>query len=273
MATSSPSSTTTREDGVDPDARFRAKFNLPVADRRFNALLGRNESEENEGRQPSRDESAEQLPQSFRDADDDWLVGLGYAPVRGARKRLDFDAGVEVSTPPDFFAQGRYRRHWFLSQRDLIRARQTVFWRTDDGFGTRLNLDFERLLNAPYVARWRNGATWAQEIEGVEWWSEVTLFQRLGQKSALAYVLGADGATDAEVPVRSYSFEVIWRRNVLREWLFLELPTGSRVSPSRLLDDRELEPIMTSACRSTSATRTSSSRSSSRLRVDGPTTR
>jgi hypothetical protein len=233
------------EDGVDPDGRFRAKFNLPLADRRFNALLGRNESDDGEeSRETDRDDGSEQLPESFRDADDDWLVGLGYSPVRGARKRLDFDAGIEVSTPPDFFAQGRYRRHWFLSQRDLVRARQTVFWRTDDGFGTRLNFDFERVLNRPYVARWRNAVTWAQEIEGVEWFSEVTLFQRLGERTALAYQLSADGATDAEVPVKNYGFEVIYRRNILREWLFLELRPGLDWRRRELEDNRELEPVM-----------------------------
>jgi hypothetical protein len=43
-------------DGVDPGARFRAKFNLPLAERRFSALLGRSdrEDEEREERKRSR---------------------------------------------------------------------------------------------------------------------------------------------------------------------------------------------------------------------------
>jgi hypothetical protein len=100
-------------DGVDPGARFRARFNLPLADRRFNALLGRSDGEAKGGRFD--DEGMEELPESFREADDDWLVGLGYAPVRGARERLDFDAGIEVRTPPDLFVQGRYRRQPVMS--------------------------------------------------------------------------------------------------------------------------------------------------------------
>jgi hypothetical protein len=233
------------EDGVDPDARFRGKINLPVANRRFNALVGRNDDDDERGSRSNQSESgAEDLPGSFQDADDDWLVGLGYSPVRGARKRLDFDAGVEIRSPIDVFVQGRYRRHWFLSQRDLIRLRETLFWRTDDGFGTRLNLDFERVLSGPYVARFRSSATWAQEIEGVEWFEELTLFQRLNAKTALAYVLNADGATDAEVPVKNYGFELIWRRNILREWLFIELRPGIDWRRREIEDDRELQPVM-----------------------------
>jgi hypothetical protein len=235
------------EDGIDPDARFRGNFNFPVADRRFNALLGRNDDDDDQhGSDSSQSDGPgdDQLPDSFREADDDWLVGLGYSPVRGARRRIDFDAGVELRSPIDVFAQGRYRRHWFLSERDLIRLRQTVFWRTDDGLGTRLNLDFERVLSGPFVARWRSGATYAQELEGVEWFEELTLFQRLDLKTALAYVLNADGATDAEVPVKNYGFELIYRRNILREWLFLELRPGIDWRRREVEDDRELEPVM-----------------------------
>jgi hypothetical protein len=143
------------------------------------------------------------------------------------------------------FVQGRYRRHWFLSQRDLIRLRETLFWRTDDGFGTRLNLDFERVLSGPYVTRWRSSATWAQELEGVEWFQEVTLFQRLDLKTALAYQLNADGATDAEVPVKNYGLELIYRRrNILREWLFLELRPGVDWRRRERDDQRDFEPVM-----------------------------
>jgi hypothetical protein len=52
------------------------------------------------------------------------------------------------------------------------------------------------------------------------------LFQRLGLKTALAYVLSADGVTDAEVPVKNYGFDVVYRRSVKREWLFIELRPG-----------------------------------------------
>lgn len=231
-------------DGVDPGARFRAKFNLPLAERRFNALIGRSSGEDEEREARSDDEGMEELPESFRDADDDWLVGLGYAPVRGPRNRLDFDAGIEVRTPVDVFVQGRYRRHWFLSQRDLVRVRETVFWRTDDRLGTRLNVDLERVLGGSHVARWRNSATWAQEIEGVEWFVELTLFERLGLETALAYVLSADGMTDAEVTVGNYGFEVIYRHNVLREWLFVELRPGLDWRRRELSSKREFEPVM-----------------------------
>ena len=239
-----PSLEWSEHDGVEPGLRFRGKINLPVADRRLNAILGRSDTDEIRRTGSSQDPGVDPIPESFRDADDEWLVGLGYSPVRGAQRRLDFDAGVEVSDPPDFFAQGRYRRHWFVSKRDLVRARQTVFWRSDDGLGTSLRLDLERVLGGPYVARWRNGATYADNSRGVEWFEELTLFHRLGEKAALAYVLSADGATDADVPVWKYALELIYRQNILREWLYVELRPGVDWRRRGVELDRELEPIL-----------------------------
>jgi hypothetical protein len=233
-------------DGVNPGARVRAKYSLPVANRRFNALLGRNDESSDDTRSRSGDVADEQLPESFREADDEWLVGLGYSPVRGNRRRIDFDTGVKLSMSPDFFVQGRYRRHWFMGDDNLVRLRDAVFWRTDDGLGTRLDVDFERVLTGhPLVFRWRNSGTYAQRVEGVDWFEELTLFQRLGLKTALAYVLNADGETDAEVPVRNYGFEVVYRRNILREWLFVELRPGVDWRRREVQDQRKLEPVLT----------------------------
>lgn len=228
-------------DGVEPDLRFRAKFSLPLADRRFNALLGRSTSDE---RSSESDAGGEQLPESFRDSDDEWLVGLGYSPVRGNRKRLDFDAGLELDTPVEIFTQARYRWHWFLAKKQMVRWRQSMFWRSDDGFGTRLDIDYERVLKGPYVVRWRNGGTYAQHLEGIEWFEELTLFHRIGERQALAYVVRADGETDADVTLEAYGLEVIYRRNILREWLFVEMRPGVEWRRTSADEPREVTPLL-----------------------------
>ena len=54
-----------------------------MADRRFNALLGRDDDDDDQHGETDQDggeTGGEQLPDTFSDADDDWLVGLGYSP-------------------------------------------------------------------------------------------------------------------------------------------------------------------------------------------------
>lgn len=229
-------------DGIDPGLEFRVKVSLPQLDDRMSALFGRDAPEnliEDSAR--SRDGL---LPDVFRDTDDEWLVGLGYTPVRGARRRLDFSAGLEVRAPPEVFVQGRYRRQWFLNDRNLLRLRETPFWRSDDGIGASTRLDLERVVGSKFLLRWRNVGTVAQRIEGVEWFEEVSLFHRLSAKSALAYVVEAAGETEADVTVDHYGVVFIYRRQVLREWLFLELRPGlswRREDPS---EDREATPVL-----------------------------
>jgi hypothetical protein len=125
-----------------------------------------------------------------------------------------------------------------------VRFRQTGFWRTKEGYGTSLDLDFERVLRGGFVLRWRNAGTWAQHIQGVKWFDEVTLFHRLGERSALAYVLSANGETDRDVTVDRYELEVVHRRNVLREWLFVEMRPGLAWRRPHIEDRRELTPIV-----------------------------
>jgi hypothetical protein len=132
---------------------------------------------------------------------------------------------------------GRYRRHWFLSARDWCVC-QTVFWRTDDSRYTD-SLDFERVLSGPFVTLARRRT---RRRSGRRWFGEAALFQRLGLKTALAYELSANGETADEVPVKNYGFELIYRRNILREWLFIELRPGLDWRQRELEDDREFEP-------------------------------
>ncbi len=65
----------------------------------------------------------------------------------------------------------------------------------------------------------------------------------MGLKTALAYELSSNGETDEDVPVRNYGFELIYRRNILREWLFLELRPGLDWRRREVEDDRKIEPV------------------------------
>jgi hypothetical protein len=57
-------------------------------------------------------------------------------------------------------------------------------------------------------------------------------------------VLSADGETDAEVPERSYGLEMIYRRNILREWLFVELRPGLDWRRREIEENRKIEPTL-----------------------------
>ena len=111
-----------------------------------------------------------------------------------------------------------------LSARNLLRLRETIFWEESEGLGATTRFDLERLFTDDLLARWTGSATFTQEIEGVRWFSQVTLFQSLRDGRALSYQAGITAESDSEVPITDYDLRVIYRRNIFnRGWLFLEL--------------------------------------------------
>lgn len=232
-----PSLTLDERDGLEPNLRLRAKFNLPKMDDRLSAVLGRTSEEAfvEEGAIAPDDG----LPESFRDTDQEWLLGLGYTPLRSTRRRFDATAGLKFRSPIELFVQGRYRRQWFFGDRHLLRYRQTAFWSTDEGLGVSGRLDAERLLNDSYLLRWRNTATLAERLEGVEWRSELVLFHSFRNRQALAYELRAEGESEADVTVDLYGGRVLYRRPIARDWLFLELRPGLEWRRREPEDDRQ----------------------------------
>jgi hypothetical protein len=224
-------------DELEVDGTFRARFDLPNLDERLNAFLGHDDEREFiRGAEEGFD-----LPEFFRrEARQEWILGLGYSPVSNARRKTDFDAGVEVRTPVEPFVRGRYREYWLVGDRNLVRVGETVYWRNQRGFGTTTHFDVERPVGRQALVRWGNRGTFDEATEGLDWYSGVTLFQGLAPHHALAFTVGADGETDDEVPVGEVGGRVTYRRRMLRDWFFGELLGGVSWQRDSLAEDREM---------------------------------
>lgn len=211
-------------DGVDVDGTLRTKFHLPNVEKvesRVRGFFGR-VSEEEFARETG--SPLERRPDVFRNTEDDeWLLGLGYSPVKNSRRRLDFGGGVNVAWPPDLWVRGRYRRHAFFGDRTLGRYRQTVFWRQEEGVGASTIFDLERMIKKRFLLGWNGSATFSQDTDGVDWLTSWVLYQALTPGSALAYRFAIDGETGADVPLNIYSLRLTYRGRVLRDWFFLEV--------------------------------------------------
>jgi hypothetical protein len=223
-------------------ARFRGRFNLrarfPNLEERVEAFLGRDDEDEF-----VRDRTQGlALRSQFLDLEgsDSWLAGLGYSLPGSYRQRTDFRVGGRVSTAPEIFVQGRHRRNWFLSERNVLRFRETIFWTNRDGFGSTTGVNFDRLLSKNLLVRLGNVGTWSEASEGLDWRSALIFYQHLRDDRALAYEAFTRGKTDAEVPVREYGLRTIYRQSILgRSWLFGELVLGYSWPQERLDEPRE----------------------------------
>ena len=228
-----------RRDQWDPDFRLRAQAALPAAKRRARLLLGRGDEKQLvEDRGYSERDG---LPTRFNDVEDDaWLLGLGFAKKQGLKRGLDFGVGARLRLPPEPFAKARYYRNWTLADKTLLRFRQTGFWRDGRGFGTTSQFDLDYLIANDFLLRWHNWGTVAEDVDGLDWGSSVTLFQGLTDRRALAYRFFVRGETEAEERLKDYGFELRYRRRIFREWLFIEYVTGLSWPKETMLEKREL---------------------------------
>jgi hypothetical protein len=226
-------------DGFGQEFTLRAQVQMPIAQQRLRAVFGRDTDEAFiEGGTGEFDGVAF----TEEDRDTNWLLGLGFEPMRGTRSRLSLGAGVRLRTPPDPFVQASY---WFqdrLGENLLFRARQTVFWENEDGFGTSTRLVFERRLGATRMLRWNNYLRVSEATDGMRWNTNLTLYNALSARRAIALRGGIRGETGAEVSPIEYQALLIYRQRIFREWLFLELRGGGGWIREELSEPREFVP-------------------------------
>jgi hypothetical protein len=162
--------------------------------------------------------------------------------MRGTRSRLSLGAGVRLRTPPDPFVQASYWYQDRLTENLLFRARQTVFWENEDGFGTSTRLVFERGLGPTRMLRWNNYLRVSEATDGMRWNTNLTLFNALSARRAIALRGGIRGETGREVNPIEYQVMLIHRQRIFRDWLFLELRGGGGWIRQELSEPREFVP-------------------------------
>ena len=227
--------------GLDPKLRLRAHTSLPRFENKVQAIVGR--ADEDELLRDETTEFQDQTP-SLRDSEDEWLLGLGYRPFGGSKRQLDFTGGVNIRFPLDPFVAARYRRHYVLGSSTLVRARHTLFWRNEKGVGVSTRLDLDRSLTKNHLLRWTSGATHAEETLGVDWYTRLSLFQNLREGEAVAYQVYWRGETDAPVAIEELGVQARYRKQVLREWFFLQVSPGIIWRREDPLESRKAVPVI-----------------------------
>ncbi len=210
--------------GFEEDLSFRARLHFPNMERRLNAFIGRDDRED--VLEDAQRRGTTSLPRMFDPEDDEWLVGLGYRPISGRNGDLDFDLGMNFNFPVEPWVRARYKHRSFLSETDLVRFRHTLFWEREDGWGLATRIDYEHAFPTGSMLRWRGAGKISDITRGADWFSELSYYHRLGRRRALAHQIGANGETGAPVLVENYFVRFIYRQQILREWLFLEIGPG-----------------------------------------------
>lgn len=228
-------------DGFDPRLRFRARLQLPQWDERISAFAGR-VGEDDYISDTEGDFDALPTPQFGTLEEESVLLGLGYSSPERTGNDFDAGVGVRVDMPLDPYARLRYEVVRTFAERYVFTARETVFWQNTEGFGTTTRVNIDRVISDRLLLRWGNLGKYTEETIGLEWYTQLTLFQSIGQRTGLAWQAQVEGATDNEVQLTRHALRLIMRRQLTPEWLILELRGGVGWPRRKLTEEREASP-------------------------------
>jgi hypothetical protein len=227
-----------KRDGLRERIRLKARVALPALEERTSFFLGRGDV--NDFVDGSGDDNIDTLPNRFNDfQDEDWLLGIGYSRDGKMRRGWSFGGGVRMKTPLEPFVRATYRWNKAFGNDWLWRIEPRVFLQSQRGAGISVQNVLDHVFNDTWLLRSYSVLVAEEEVEGMSWTSKLVAYQNLSRKHALSYAVYGTCETDYEVPMRDYGFELRYRRQISREWLFVELLTYINWPRDFLIEERE----------------------------------
>jgi hypothetical protein len=216
----------TQYDGLRTQVRFNVNVPLPQINDRIHAFVGRFDPNEFI---TERDEPSGSIPRTYGPpTQDQTLLGVGYHQQPNQQGgRFEAGSGIRVSLPMDPYVKGSYVFERGKSETGMFSVRETLFWQRSEGAGETTRLDTERISDPQQLlVRYTLSGTRSQRSEGILGYTAVLLLHSLSNRRAVAFEVGADGQTQAEVPLHDYGFKAAYRQGVLRKYLIMEVRTS-----------------------------------------------
>jgi len=210
-----------RDQNVDLDVRFDARFRLPNLQRTAYVFIGRDDSREAIRDTPTSASLPQRLLSENRE-DSSFLAGLGLGLPRG----FDLRVGLGPRLKP--YTQLRWRKRWEPSADQNWELRQTFFWRREDRGGSTTALAYERELSPLWRLRWISAGTITEVSRNVEWSTSLGASRFIrGERVATAEaVFGGNGNRGRGTGYSDAGLLLKYEQPVFEDWLRGELIVG-----------------------------------------------
>lgn len=206
-------------EGTKVRSSFRARVNLPHAERRFSAFIGRVDIDDFVAGEDTQRRSSVLRNVS---GDSEWLVGLGFDPHQGEQSRFSLNVGIRGGLRADLYTEGRYLFQYRMTDNTQIRTRTVGFWRNSDGLGFAQRLDYEQTAGDDWLGRFSVEGTRAERILGTRWRSSASIYHLYAEERAIATEVWYSAETGGDVPDRDMGIRGIHRQSWRRDWFYIE---------------------------------------------------
>jgi len=201
-------------DNVDTGVRLRGKVHLPRINERISLIFS---EEDGDGTNYYTQNAATVSQQNTT------RLNLEVNLTEESNHRLFFRVGMRSNLKGR--VSMRYRYEPDIDGKLTNRFTQSAYFRDGIGFGSFSRYQVDFALAGEGLVRWTNDARFEESYTGAEYTTSLEYLQLRGNDTALSWYSRVNGVTSPGY-VASYDLGVRYRRQVYRDWLFLELEPG-----------------------------------------------
>jgi len=154
--------------------------------------------------------------------DNSYYLGIKTAVADRFGVALSVEAGLKFGRPIDPYVRLRAFRDFVFSNW-AIRVSETPLWKHSEGSSAASEANFHRPLNENWQLRFISKATWRSTTNYFDLAQIGALYFTPDRRTAYAFELGAFAPSDHSLNQDVYSITVRARRQIHRDWLYLEV--------------------------------------------------
>jgi hypothetical protein len=207
-------------EGSDASVRFSGRLVLPRTENRLHLIFGR---DSDDAIDPLARSNATETPATVNPEGDDPVAALQIIVKETERNDIRYESGVRFNDiSPDVYVGARWRYTtdlgtWLLSATERLRCY------LDAGVESRTTVDFDHVLTDELLFRSSTRGLWRDQEPGYDYGEMLTLFQRIGDRTVLAYEWDTSLVTDPEDSVAETLLRLRWSRRFLENRLLFEI--------------------------------------------------
>jgi hypothetical protein len=154
--------------------------------------------------------------------DDSYYLGIKALAAETFGVALSTEGGLKFGRPIDPYVRLRAFRDFVFSQW-AIRLSETPLWKHSEGSSAASEANFHRPLNERWQLRFISKATWRATTGYFDLAQTEALYFTPDRRTAYVFELGAFAPSDRSLNQSVYSVTVRARRQIYRDWLYLEI--------------------------------------------------
>jgi hypothetical protein len=137
--------------------------------------------------------------------------------------KIKVTAGARIRWPVKLFGNLRISREFLFPRNWEFRIISNSFWEQVEGYGESFSADFSKQLSENFLFRFVNETTWLDDSDITYVAHGPSLYQRLSVRRVISYNARVNYNNRPTYHLQNYALSVIYRQNIMKQFLFYEL--------------------------------------------------